>query len=123
MTNSAQELGQWGEMWVAAHLQRAGYIILARNWRSGPLELDIVARDGETVVFVEVRTRRGPLQTALNAALESVGPHKRAHVLEAAQAYLLAHELEDAPWRVDVAAVAVQGEEWRVEIIRDALDW
>ncbi len=123
MPNTAYELGQRGETWVAQHLQRAGYTILARNWRAGPLELDIVARDGETVVFVEVRTRRGPLQAALDAALESVGPHKRAHVLEAAQAYLLAHALDDVPWRVDVAAVAVQGNRWQVEVIRDALSW
>ena len=123
MSGTPQELGRWGEMWVAQHLQRAGYVILARNWRSGPLELDIVAQDGDTVVFVEVRTRRGRLQAALDAALESVGPHKRAHVLEAAQAYLLAHELDDVPWRVDVAAVAVQGDRWQVEVIRDALSW
>ena len=123
MNNPAHELGQWGETWVAHHLQRAGYTILARNWRAGPLELDIVAREGETVVFVEVRTRRGVLQKALDAALESVGPRKRACVLEAAQAYLLAHALEDVPWRVDVAAVAVQGDRWQVEVIRDALSW
>ncbi len=123
MSNAAHELGQWGERWAAQHLQRAGYIILARNWRNGSLELDIVAKDGETVVFVEVRTRRGALQAALDAALESVGPRKRAHVLEAAQAYLCAHALEDVPWRVDVAAVAVQGDRWQVEVIRDALSW
>jgi len=123
MTNPSQELGRWGELWATQHLQRAGYTILARNWRAGPLELDIVARDGETLVFVEVRTRRGPLAAALDAALESVGPRKRAHVLEAAQAYLLAHAPEGVAWRVDVVAVALQGERWQVEVIRDALSW
>ncbi len=123
MNGPKQELGAQGEAWAAAHLERLGYTILARNWRAGALELDIVAREGETLVFVEVRTRRGAPAAALDAALESVGPRKRAHVLEAAQAYLQAHELEETPWRVDVVAVAVQGKRWRVEVIRDALSW
>jgi len=122
--NSRQTLGQRGEAFVAAHLQRAGCAVIERNWRRAPLgELDIVAREGASVVFVEVRTRRGPLTQAVEAALESVGAAKRARLLALAQAYLAEHDLEDAPWRVDLAAVACERGALALEIIPDALTW
>lgn len=52
------ELGTWGEELAAEHLQRKGYTILERDWHSGHRDIDIIAMDGETVVFVEVKTRR-----------------------------------------------------------------
>lgn len=52
-------VGRFGEDLAAAHLEAAGLAVLARNWRCGIGELDIVARDGETIVFVEVKTRSG----------------------------------------------------------------
>ncbi len=52
-------LGRHGEDIAAAHLQNAGMVVLARNWRCAQGELDIVARDGSTLVFCEVKTRSG----------------------------------------------------------------
>ncbi len=124
MTNARQTLGQRGEAFVADHLRRAGCAVLERNWRRAPLgELDIVARDGADVVFVEVRTRRGPLAEAVEAALVSVGAAKRARLLALAQAYLTEHGLQDVPWRVDVVAVAEERGALALEIIPDALTW
>lgn len=51
------ELGTWGEEWASAYLRERGYVILERDWRSGHRDLDIVALDGDEVVFVEVKTR------------------------------------------------------------------
>ncbi len=124
MTDPRHTLGRSGEQIAAAHLERAGCTILARNWHySQHGELDIVAQDGDEIVFVEVRARRGSLQPAIDAALESITPQKRARLLELAQAYRAEHGLEGTRWRVDVIAVAVQGQQHRLEVIRDALAW
>lgn len=117
-------LGQRGEAFVAAHLERAGLTVLDRNWRLAAVgELDIVARQGDEIVFVEVRTRRGPLANAVEQALESVGPRKRARLALLAEAYLAAHDLHDRIWRVDVAAVGCESGIFALEIIQHALDW
>ena len=55
------ELGKWGEDLAAEYLQEKGYLILERDWKSGHRDLDIVAQDGDTIVFVEVKTRRNRL--------------------------------------------------------------
>ena len=52
------ELGKWGEEQAAHYLQRKGYDIVERDWRSGHRDLDIIATDGDSVVFVEVKSRR-----------------------------------------------------------------
>ncbi|NJM41045.1 MAG: YraN family protein, partial [Anaerolineae bacterium] len=57
MKRQKAEVGAWGESIAAKHLEAQGYTILHRNWRHGHGELDIVARKGELVVFIEVRTR------------------------------------------------------------------
>ncbi|HZN74071.1 MAG TPA: YraN family protein [Micromonosporaceae bacterium] len=58
MTHARRAFGAWGEQRAAAHLVEQGMVLLARNWRCRTGEIDIVARDGETLVFVEVKTRR-----------------------------------------------------------------
>lgn len=73
-------LGRAGEEAAATLLHARGMRILARNWRSGPLELDLVCREGDTLVFVEVKTR-GP--GSLGSALEAVGPRKRQSLIRA----------------------------------------
>ncbi len=55
---SHNELGTWGEELAADFLQQKGYTILERDWKSGHRDIDIVATDGETIIFVEVKTRR-----------------------------------------------------------------
>lgn len=120
MANSRRSLGQRAEDLVAERLREAGYTILDRNWRHGQHgELDLVARHGATVVFVEVRARRGSLQEAL----DSVRTGKRARLIRLAQAYLAAHDLQANPWRITVVAVAYQGDTVAVEIIKDAVEW
>ena len=55
------ELGKWGEDLAADYLQRKGYTIIERDWKSGRRDLDIVAKNGDVIVFVEVKTRRNSL--------------------------------------------------------------
>ncbi len=125
MPDPRQTLGQRGESFVVYRLQQAGYTILARNWRLGSLgEIDITARhpSGE-IVFVEVRTRRGPAQDVIDEALASVRATKQAKLLRLAQAFLDKHDLLDCPWRIDVAAVGYENRVFSLEIVRDAVEW
>lgn len=106
MADQRRGTGQRGEELAAAHLARQGYEILARNWRCRAGEMDIIARRGEMLVFVEVRTRRG---RRLGTPEESVTPAKQARLIEVAQTYLQEIELAGSPWRIDVVAVVLDG--------------
>jgi large subunit ribosomal protein L19 len=92
---------------AAAHLERAGMRVVARNWRRPEGELDIVADDAGTCVFVEVRSRTG---TALGHPLEAITPSKRAQVIRTARLYLDAEPREAAGYRFDVVAVTFDPE-------------
>jgi putative endonuclease len=97
--------GRRAESLAAAFLEAAGFRIVARNWRRhGPDagELDIVADDHGTCVFVEVRSRTGEEQ---GHPLEAVTPHKRSRVIRAARLYLSVETPSAAAYRFDVVAV------------------
>jgi putative endonuclease len=96
-------LGLTGEEIAARYLSRAGYTIVDRRWRCATGEIDLVARDGSLLVFVEVRTRRGD---ARGAAVESITPIKASRLADLAALYLAAHpELGQPDWRIDLVAV------------------
>lgn len=98
-----RDLGAWGEEAAVNYLSAAGYAILARNWRYGRHgEVDIIARQGETLVFVEVRTRRGVNYGPPEA---SITPRKAARMKKVALGYIGTHGLDDVGWRLDVVAV------------------
>ncbi len=112
-------LGRAAEAWAAGYLERQGYTILARNWRAPGGELDIVARDGPWLVFVEVRARRGE---ALGSPEESVTPAKQARLARLAEAYLAGCGW-DGSWRIDVLALhyRLDGELAECNHLRDAV--
>ena len=111
--NVQQRRGRWGERVAARYLQAHGYRILARNVRTPYGELDLVAQQGDEVVFVEVKTRA---TLAFGWPEEAVTPRKLEHLAAAAQMWLAEHpEVGDA-WRVDVIAVRVRPGEESVEI-------
>ncbi len=114
-------LGDFGERVAAAHLEAKGYRIIGRNYRVAEAEADLVARDGDTVVFVEVRTRRGG---AAGMAALSINRRKAAKVLLAARWYAEQHpEYAVLPMRIDAVTVemARDGKVLRVEHIEDAV--
>jgi putative endonuclease len=105
-----QSLGRQGEDLAAAHLESLGYELLARNWRTRAGELDIVARDGDWLVFVEVRTRRaadGGGTPLLGRPEESVTPRKRERLRAMVDAYLFESPWP-GPWRIDVIALELR---------------
>jgi len=95
-------LGQRGERAAERHLRRSGYRIVARGDRSKWGELDLIAVDGETVVFVEVKTRDG--QDAGHPS-EAVNLTKRRKLTRLAVSFLKRHGLLESPARFDVVAV------------------
>ena len=97
-----QQLGAWGENLALRHLQGLGYLILTQNWRSSEGEIDLVALDGETLVFIEVKTRSSK---SFGWPEESITAAKRLRLQRVAWSYLDAHDLKDADWRVDVFAI------------------
>ena len=101
-----RRLGQWGEKVAALHLEAQGLVILERNWRCRGGEIDLVARDGEAVVFVEVKTRRG---RDFGAPEEALTPHKAAKLMQLGQQYIADHELDNVDWRIDLVAVELDG--------------
>ncbi len=94
-------LGRHGEELAAQFLATRGYEILERNWRCAAGELDLVARDGPCLAFVEVRTRRGQ---QLGSPEESITLAKQARLITLAETYLQNHDWP-GPWRIDVVAV------------------
>ncbi len=102
MNSGRRDLGAFGERVAAAHLEAKGYRIRARNFRCREGEIDIVAEDGDCLVFVEVRTRRGD---AFGTPAESVTAAKERRLLTVAKAYLQEHPDVPANQRIDVVGV------------------
>ncbi|HYP06656.1 MAG TPA: YraN family protein [Bryobacteraceae bacterium] len=95
-------LGERGERAAARHLRRLGYTIIARRHRSRYGEFDVIAVDGRTVVFVEVKTRRSE---AVATAAEAVDRRRRERMTRAANAYLKSHSLLECAARFDIVEV------------------
>jgi putative endonuclease len=115
----AKSLGDQGEDAASRHLRAKGFRILARNWRFRQWELDLVCRDRDTVVFVEVKTRMAGSMTAPGEALTRT---KQARLIKAASHYLTEFELWDEPCRFDLAAVTDTGSSLDVEHIENVFD-
>ncbi len=95
-------VGRRGEQVAADHLKSLGYRVLSRNVRAAGGELDIVALQGGTVVFCEVKSRLGEAA----AVWERVDAKKRRSLLRAARAFLRRKHLQDAPYRFDIVTVS-----------------
>lgn len=100
-----QRLGDFGERQAALLLERRGHRIVARGWRCPAGELDLVTLDGEELVFVEVRTRRGE---RLGTPEESIDARKAARLLALGDHFLAAHPEHDGRiWRIDLVAIVL----------------
>lgn len=111
--DSRQSTGRLGEDLAVETLRRLGYAILARRHRTRYGEIDIIARDGDTMVFVEVRTRRS---RAEGTAAESVTSRKQQKIAAMALDYLARRRQLDCPCRFDV--VAIDGFGTPYEVVR-----
>jgi putative endonuclease len=102
--STTSDLGAHGERIATAFLTDAGLRVLDQNWRCREGELDIVARDGDALVFCEVKTRRG---LGYGHPVEAVTPAKRRRLRTLAHRWLAAHEEHAPELRFDVVGVLV----------------
>lgn len=113
-------LGQQGEALACQYLSRQGYRVLARNYRTKLGEVDIIAEEQGTLVFVEVKTRRGH---QCGHPLEAVTPVKCRQISKAALQYLAETGREGQAARFDVVAISIAGEGAPViELVKNAFD-
>jgi putative endonuclease len=119
MTQARIDLGKTGEDLACRELEQRGYAILARRYRRRGGELDIVARDGETIVFVEVKAREG---REFGDACEAVTPWKHRRMTHLATEFLARHHLVDRPCRFDVVSIHFAGGEPVIELFQNAFD-
>jgi len=95
-----QRVGQWGEGVAVEHLVSRGYEVIGRNVRTPYGEVDIIAKQGDTTVFVEVKTRTS---NKMGLPEESITAKKRGHMVACAEYYAVEHEIDH--WQIDVISI------------------
>ena len=117
------QLGKLGERLAIGHLLSKGYVILEQNWRLNNLEVDIIADDGECIVFIEVKTRSTDIY---GDPADAVDREKRLHLINAADAYVSRLHL-DVQVRFDIIAIIANDNETKIQHYEDAFfpgdDW
>jgi putative endonuclease len=121
MTTERTKLGSVGEHHARLILERKGMAFVEANWRAPSGEIDLVMRDGELLVMVEVKVRRGE---RAGTAEESISRAKVTRLLATGEWYVAEHpEHADRPWRIDLVAITLDGRGvvTRVQHIEDAV--
>ena len=112
-------LGKYGEDIAAGHLREKGFKIISRNYKDKFGEIDIIARDSETVVFVEVKTRRS---YNFGTPEEAVTNAKQRQIIRLARKYLVQYRLLDEPVRFDVIAIIIKADAPEITHLVSAFD-
>ena len=97
-----RRFGNTGEQMAAAFLQSQGLSVIERQYKKTFGEIDLICRDADEVVFVEVKSRSS---SAFGYPEDSVTPQKIGHILRVAEGYLLETKQTEVPWRIDVVAI------------------
>lgn len=119
MTKERLELGEFGEDLALKKIKRLGYKEIVRNYRCPLGEIDLIAKDGDTLVFIEIKTRRG---RSLGYAKEAVDAKKKRKLSKVALAYLKTNRCVGARARFDVVAVSLGRGKPEIEVIKNAFD-
>jgi putative endonuclease len=119
VTRERLDLGKWGEDLALQKVKKLGYRCIVRNYRCPLGEVDLIARDGDTLVFVEIKTRKG---RSLEYAKEAVDKRKRRQLSKVALAYMKANGYSEARARFDVVVINVEGKEEEIEVVRNAFE-
>ncbi|WP_306212015.1 YraN family protein [Actinoplanes sp. RD1] len=118
MTNERQAVGAYGERLAERHLCEQGLVVLDRNWRCPDGEIDLILRDGDDLVFCEVKTRRGD---TFGSPAEAIVPAKVGRLRRLAARWLTEHPVRPGGVRFDVVAVLPQRRgAARIEHVRSA---
>lgn len=119
MSRESLELGKRGETLALKSLKKLGYKILESNYRCRLGEIDVVAREGKSLVFVEIKTRRG---RSLGYAKEAVHPRKQRQISKVALTYMKQNHCESAKARFDVVAISLGSKGPEIEVIKNAFE-
>lgn len=109
--------GSWGENLALRYLQQRGFMLVERNYRTRYGEIDLVVRDGDSLVFVEVKLRRGE---SFGAPVEAVTPGKQAAIRSLAEQYLSECNQDFGELRFDVVGILAAGGPPEIVHVRDA---
>ena len=120
MTKSRIELGQMGEKLACIELTRMGYKIVTQNYRCKIGEIDVIAEDGETLVFIEIKTRN---KAETSVVKEAVNIRKQRRIAKVALVYMKSKGCMDKRVRFDVVAISLKGNVSHIEIIKNAFDF
>ena len=119
MTKERIALGRFGEDLARERLKDCGYKILTTNYTCPFGEIDVIAKEGDVLVFVEIKTRKNK---SLAEVKESVNSRKQRHISRVALAYMKSHNLFESRARFDVVAVGLLDEKKEIEIIKNAFE-
>jgi putative endonuclease len=119
MKNKEQKFGERGENLAVWYLKKNGYKIIEQNYRNRLGEIDIVARDKKTIVFVEVKSRKS---IRYGSPKWAVTPKKQRRISMVALYYLKDTRQTDAKARFDVVAITSNHDAPRIEIVKNAFD-
>ncbi|MBU0991667.1 MAG: YraN family protein [Proteobacteria bacterium] len=119
MLNLLQRFGKKAEGIAARHLAKNGYRILEKNYRTRAGEIDLIAMDGPTIVFVEVKARRSD---SYGLPKEAVSYHKQKKITMSAQYYLKETGNPDVKARFDVVSICMAGNRSSIEVVKNAFD-
>jgi len=117
MSRRGIELGRYAEDMAVRFLRKNGYKILERNYKSVFGEIDVIAKDGESTVFVEIKSRSSPL---FGPPYLRVTKRKKENIIKSAISYLKRYGLIDRECRIDVVSISLDEEPYSIELIKDA---
>ncbi len=119
MTKERLELGRYGEELALKSIQRLGYKKVVRNYTCPMGEVDLIAMDGDTLVFIEIKTRKNK---PIAFAKEVVTAKKQRQLSKAALAFMKSNDCCEAKARFDVVAVSLKGGKKQIEVIKNAFE-
>ena len=120
METISKTLGAIGEELAYHYLSRQGYKILLRNYTSPLGEIDLIAKEKGSLVFVEVKTRKTDV---MGSPAEAVTAEKRHQLIKNAKYYINRYGIHDVPCRFDVVSILMpEGEEAKIELIENAFE-
>ena len=119
MTRERLELGNFGEELAFKKIKGLGYKKIIRNYSCPLGEVDLIAKDGDTLVFIEIKTRKGK---SLGYAKEAVNAKKQRQISKVALAYMKSNKCIGVKARFDVIAICLGRGEPEIEVVKNAFD-
>lgn len=114
----SHETGKIGEELSIKYLQQNGYTIIQRNFECRQGEIDVIAKDKEEIVFIEVKTRAS---AKYGLPKEAVNQIKKKHIYKSAEFYIFLNKLEGKPVRIDVIEVYKRQNKFKIKHIKNAI--